>query len=137
MKNDVLIIKKIEFHKCKIKKHKGEWWEKLDRLGEDVDGLFRLVKIRYLWGADLSKKEICGDTFSDFTKDDFRDVLNAIYGTKRVFGMLLYFEGYGDTKGAFTTFRGYKPDKSVYYEDCFYRCKNGVLAFKILKTEKI
>jgi hypothetical protein len=103
----------IRFGTCPLddNSHKGEIWAKLQRRDLTKDAV--LVDIKYLWDNEMSIEEIRNDTFSDFTYEDWRLLMQKFYGGP-VFGILLTFD---HPNGKFTTFRAYDWKKSNWYSN--------------------
>jgi hypothetical protein len=114
----------IKFSKCPIEPHKDERWEKLEKV--DVSKPVVLIEIEFTWSgkfwleggfgpANESLRWSSGpsDTFSDWTIEDWRNLLMAFYNTDTVFGIVLLLKQ-GDYY--FTTFRAYDYRKHNYYE---------------------
>ena len=118
---------KIKFSRCPIGRHEGERWTKLEKV--DTSKPVYLFKIRYEWAKDfwrytnqLPSNEYIGnakeDTFSDFTYEEWKQLICTFYNTEDVFGMVLYFSQEHPEGRLFTTFRAYDVRKAAYYERC-------------------
>ena len=120
---------KIKFSRCPIGRHKGERWEKLAKV--DTSKPVKLAFVDYMWSDEFWNAGVvcnCGvregflvrlDTFADFSRDEWEQLLQHFYNAKRVFGILLSFDQ-GDEKRnqRVTTFRAYDVRKASYYGRC-------------------
>lgn len=55
-------------------------------------GKAKLIKRDYQWSDELSIEEIENDTFSDWTRVQFDDLMYRFYENRRVFGFWLTFQ---------------------------------------------
>ena len=120
-----VVMHKIKFSRCPIGRHRGERWEKLEKV--DTSKPVVLSRRGYMWSSSLWrawKEQSVGkgegflvrkDTFSDFTFEDWKQLMCTFYNTEDVYGIILYFRQ-GDYE--FTTFRAYDVRKAAYYERC-------------------
>lgn len=54
-------------------------------------GQAELVGIRYAWSHELSLEFIQGDTYHHYTRSDWDDLMESLYHTSEVFGIVLLF----------------------------------------------
>ena len=104
-------MKTIKFSRCPIGKHRGERWPKLSRI--DVGKPVTLIGVDLLYSI-VSKEFIESDTFTDFTIDDWNELLTTFYGFRPVLLKLIYQQG----NTTITTARAYEWRKHKYYLDC-------------------
>lgn len=100
----------IKFSKCPIEPHKGERWEKLEKV--DTSKPVVLDDILFSWSSDFWKAGGPSDTFLDWKQSDWEELVRVFYGMTFVYGLVLYFKQ-GDYY--FTTFRAYDYRKHNYY----------------------
>lgn len=55
-------------------------------------GKAKLIERKYRWSDELTPDEIKNDTFSDWTRLQFDDLMFRFYDNRRVFGFWLTFE---------------------------------------------
>lgn len=106
---------RIKFSLCRTGKHEGERWEKLQH--RDFDELCEIVDINHMWSVQLPLDWIKKDTFNDYSRVDFARDMESFYQCNNVFGILLKFD---HPDGEFTTFRAYKVDRDMYYNELFH-----------------
>ena len=101
----------LKFSRCPIGKHNGQYWFKLRLLNQEAPVILRSVIC--VWSDQVPTVEIKRDTFPDWTRKDWRDLMELFYKERNVFGMVLTFTQ-GEYK--FTTFRAYTSSKHGYYK---------------------
>lgn len=111
----------ITFSKCPIGKHQGESWTKLAKVDMDkpavLEGVETCLSGEFWEGRNINgyRADVKDDTFSDFTIDDWTELIKKFYKTEWVYGIVLLFRQ-GDHQ--FTTFRAYDHRKYNYYKGC-------------------
>jgi len=111
----------IKFHRCKVGRHKGERWEKLEKV--DVSKPATLHDVHFMHsdefavnGHDISILNLHfdakGDTFTDITCEEWREIIRSIYGLPWVNGIVLIFR---QGEYFFSTFRAYDVKKHRFY----------------------
>lgn len=107
-------LNNLTFSPCPIPKHRGELWEKLDGVDVNVDR-FILTDLSFSWSDYISEEMIRADTFSDFTLEDWREIMKLFYHFENIFGMMLTFQCVADETMEITTFRLYRPQTHQWY----------------------
>ena len=103
--------KLLKFSRCPTGKHQGQYWFKLRNINQDAPVLLR--KVETMWSDEVMPQDIRHDTFPDWTRKDWRELMELFYKERDVYGMMLTFTQGGYT---FTTFRAYTPYKHGYYK---------------------
>lgn len=61
-------------------------------LGDKTIGKAKLIKREYRWSYDLTEEEIKNDTYQDWTRAEFNDLMNKFYENSKIFGFWLIFQ---------------------------------------------
>lgn len=56
-----------------------------------VVGKAKLLRVKYVWADELSNEFMRNDTYSNWGRKEFEDLLVKFYGTSNVFGLVLEF----------------------------------------------
>lgn len=106
----------IHFIPCPIGPNKGQSWDKL-RIASP--GPWRLEAIEITMSDDLDPGFIKRDTFTDWTRENWRDLMQFFYGLRNPCLIILFFRDRGGKP--WTTARGYSTRSHRYYLDMIGR----------------